>query len=342
MWYFVDLSPAPGAGQPVVLSRPMRSLDALVLSALMALVRGAPPLVFGVSNVDKTTLEIPEGFVRAEFEGDDTIERTDDRPLLVLIMSNSSRRKQLFDALADFHQFGMKKGGPITCADDLDWTQLAKCFDVLHACRQATNENASLMTTRLRVDDFVNDIFVDWTSDTPSPNRLDLFPDFEVEAKVVAGRICHHEKTHASAAACIAAKSRCQILQAVATYICRPGQLNFDFQWYDPEDDTCGPGPILPVGASDLEWEKTDWAVKLKETIWKRIMKATHEHNKGLALLQVRKLIRWWSKGSPQDEMEMDMDADELNFLGRKDVEMVAVVHGKENYTYEFASDDEL
>ncbi|KAJ6441433.1 hypothetical protein O9K51_04983 [Purpureocillium lavendulum] len=57
MWYFVDLSPPGDLSEPAILSRPMRSFDALALSALMTLALGTPPLVFGSI---RTMTKIPQ------------------------------------------------------------------------------------------------------------------------------------------------------------------------------------------------------------------------------------------------------------------------------------------
>lgn len=84
MWYFVDLAPPGDLGAPVILSRPMRSFDALALSALMTLALGRPPLVFGISNATDTLGKVPTGYVRASYEADETIGSTEGKPLLVL------------------------------------------------------------------------------------------------------------------------------------------------------------------------------------------------------------------------------------------------------------------
>ncbi|KJZ73414.1 hypothetical protein HIM_07208 [Hirsutella minnesotensis 3608] len=84
MWYLVDLCPGGDLGEPVILSRPMRCFDALVLSALMTLVSGRPPLVFGISNTKKGLGSLPRSYIRANYEKDETLHRGDDRPLLVL------------------------------------------------------------------------------------------------------------------------------------------------------------------------------------------------------------------------------------------------------------------
>lgn len=72
MFYFVVYSnSAPSRpdffNSPRWLSRPMRAYDALVLSALLTLAVGAPPLVFAVIQDDKKLGAMPEGFERAVY-----------------------------------------------------------------------------------------------------------------------------------------------------------------------------------------------------------------------------------------------------------------------------------
>ncbi|KAL2022154.1 hypothetical protein VTK56DRAFT_5983 [Thermocarpiscus australiensis] len=83
-WFFVDISPPGGVHTPAVLSRPMRAFDCLVLAALMTLVMGQPPLVFGISNSIEGLGKMPWGFTRAHFEADDRVKALADRPVLVM------------------------------------------------------------------------------------------------------------------------------------------------------------------------------------------------------------------------------------------------------------------
>jgi hypothetical protein len=84
MWYFVDLAPPHQVETPAILSRPMRAFDALILSALMTLATGSPPLVFGVSNALEGLGKIPNGFTRVHYEGDERHQAQGEKPLLVL------------------------------------------------------------------------------------------------------------------------------------------------------------------------------------------------------------------------------------------------------------------
>lgn len=84
MWYFVDLGPAGDLAMAPHLSRPMRAFDALILSTLMTLVNGSPPLVFGLANTMETLGQMPLKYKRVTYEADETLERSSDTPLVVL------------------------------------------------------------------------------------------------------------------------------------------------------------------------------------------------------------------------------------------------------------------
>ncbi|KJK79241.1 hypothetical protein H634G_05481 [Metarhizium anisopliae BRIP 53293] len=85
MWYFVDVGPpADDVTAPAHLSRPMRAFDALVLSSLMTLVNGTPPLVFALANTTATLGQMPAKYERVAYEADETLERPRDTPLMVL------------------------------------------------------------------------------------------------------------------------------------------------------------------------------------------------------------------------------------------------------------------
>ncbi|KID95883.1 hypothetical protein MAJ_08190, partial [Metarhizium majus ARSEF 297] len=85
MWYFVDLGPpADDVMAPACLSRPMGASDALILSSLMTLVNGTPPLVFALANTAATLGQMPAKYKRVAYEADETLERPPDTPLVVL------------------------------------------------------------------------------------------------------------------------------------------------------------------------------------------------------------------------------------------------------------------
>jgi len=72
MFYFVEISTsAPGRADyfetPFQISRPMRASEALILSALLTLAVGSPPLVFAVLQGPEGVGEIPESFGRTSY-----------------------------------------------------------------------------------------------------------------------------------------------------------------------------------------------------------------------------------------------------------------------------------
>ncbi|PGH29776.1 hypothetical protein GX50_07476 [[Emmonsia] crescens] len=72
MFYFVDLSMmAPSRPEfyetPLHLSRPMQAVDALILSALVTLAIGAPPLVFAVLQANASLGTMPEMYGRVAY-----------------------------------------------------------------------------------------------------------------------------------------------------------------------------------------------------------------------------------------------------------------------------------
>lgn len=61
----------------------MRAFDALILSALMKLSMGSPPLLFGISNTLDGLVKMPAGFIRANFEGDSRVEPSANKLILI-------------------------------------------------------------------------------------------------------------------------------------------------------------------------------------------------------------------------------------------------------------------
>jgi len=69
MWYFVELSAVPTSSPEystahAVLTRPMRAFDALVLTSIITLAFGSPPLVFGIRPGRGMFGKLPQNFER--------------------------------------------------------------------------------------------------------------------------------------------------------------------------------------------------------------------------------------------------------------------------------------
>lgn len=77
----------------------------------------------------------------------------------------------------------------ISSADQLTEVQLKRFFDILHACGGATDEQATLLTTRASIGGFLDAVFNDWASDCEA-GLVKPELDFLIEAEVVVGAIC--------------------------------------------------------------------------------------------------------------------------------------------------------
>jgi hypothetical protein len=75
VWYFIDLSmTAPSREEhldvPLKLSRPMNAFDTLVLATLLTLAMDAPPLVFGVYQIQETLGNMPDEYINISYAVD--------------------------------------------------------------------------------------------------------------------------------------------------------------------------------------------------------------------------------------------------------------------------------
>ncbi|OAA68977.1 hypothetical protein ISF_03352 [Cordyceps fumosorosea ARSEF 2679] len=86
MWYFVDFAPPDRLLEEApALSRPVRAFDALILSTLVTLAYGAPPLVFGVRYRLENIGRVPAAYLRTRYEADEGLrELTEEEILLVM------------------------------------------------------------------------------------------------------------------------------------------------------------------------------------------------------------------------------------------------------------------
>lgn len=85
MWYFVDFAQPGHMDEEPVLSRPVRAFDALILSTLITLAYGTPPLVFGVRYRLENIGKMPAGYLRTQYEANEVLrEQTLEEVLLVM------------------------------------------------------------------------------------------------------------------------------------------------------------------------------------------------------------------------------------------------------------------
>jgi hypothetical protein len=101
-------------------------------------------------------------------------------------------RDAFFDSLVQAGGGTSEGGGRtrvIAGPDDLYRDELRQCFDILHACGQATQKYASLATTRKSIEGFLAAIFNGFDSaDEKPPEKPEM--SFSVEASAPVGRIC--------------------------------------------------------------------------------------------------------------------------------------------------------
>ncbi|KAJ6441430.1 Clavaminate synthase-like protein [Purpureocillium lavendulum] len=224
--------------------------------------------------------------------------------------TSTEARQQLFDALEKGDRFAAMKRN-IASAEHLTEVQLARCFDILHACGRATDDQATLATTRQSVDGFLEAVFQDWSSEAPGELlRPEL--EFMVDAEVVAGRICVTETRqvtyalvpsivspshHNSISYCTAADPACTVeVAASATYSSNPAMLKQEFLTTDPF--TRQPEAACLMGRGDVRWVSTDWRATLRETLLSKVVAKAAKFNKHLAIWKARRLVVAWSKGS--------------------------------------------
>lgn len=102
--------------------------------------------------------------------------------------SNKSSRERLFEALEHGNPI-LRAARTIESADDLEEAELKRCFEILHACGSATDEEASLKKTRETIEEFLDAIFKDWSTDNHQEMNKPVM-DFIVREAVAVGKIC--------------------------------------------------------------------------------------------------------------------------------------------------------
>ncbi|EGU83691.1 hypothetical protein FOXB_05800 [Fusarium oxysporum f. sp. conglutinans Fo5176] len=107
--------------------------------------------------------------------------------------SSVESRNRLFTSL-ELGDHIFRNPRSITTPDDLDDSELKRCFDILHACSLATEFNATLSNTKDTMEDFLTAIFKNWTGDAGEPDKPTM--DFVVREYISVGNIC--SKRHAS------------------------------------------------------------------------------------------------------------------------------------------------
>ncbi|GAB0137995.1 hypothetical protein EsDP_00006244 [Epichloe bromicola] len=243
----------------------------------------------------------------------------------VLITPREARqaRRRFFDDLGAGAQYpGMPK--PISSADQLTEVQLKKCFDILHACGTATDDGATLETTRASIDGFLDAVFRDWKCDADTDSGL-VRPELEfmVEADVIAGTICTAPDQHRDASTCRASNTCKADISASASYSCNPAMLKMEFTMLDPF--TGLPEAFCPLGRADIRWAGADWRESLRRSLAAKLLSRMHRYNKHLAVWQARRLIRAWSKGS----VCLGPGVADMGFMGENAISLILLALGE-------------
>lgn len=105
--------------------------------------------------------------------------------------STNSSRQYLFAAL-ELGNYFIRQPCSIASANNLDEIQLKRCFEILHACHVATNPDATLVSTRDIIEDFLKAVFKEWTG---QDERTMVKPkmDFVVSEFTRVGNICGND-----------------------------------------------------------------------------------------------------------------------------------------------------
>ncbi|KAG8409300.1 hypothetical protein J3459_017607 [Metarhizium acridum] len=210
----------------------------------------------------------------------------------------------------------------ISSADQLTEVQLGRLFDMLHACGAATDERATLLTTRASVDGFVDAVFNDWRSDKEG-DLVKPELEFLVEAEVAAGTICVTPDHHRDVGGCRVSDTCNAVVSAVVSYSCNPAMLKVEYTVVDPFSGQ--PEAFCPLWRKDIRWAEAGWKDTLRQTIEGKLVSKIHRYNKHLAVWHARKLIQDWSKGS----ISPGPNASTLGFIGRDAVAWVVMGLGE-------------
>ncbi|RGP78972.1 hypothetical protein FLONG3_2878 [Fusarium longipes] len=75
--------------------------------------------------------------------------------------SDLNSRQYLFEAL-ELGCYFLRHPRPILSADDLDEIELTRCFEILHACHIASDDTATLHSTKNTMGGFLKAVFNGW------------------------------------------------------------------------------------------------------------------------------------------------------------------------------------
>ncbi|KAH8670543.1 hypothetical protein BGZ61DRAFT_497694 [Ilyonectria robusta] len=114
--------------------------------------------------------------------------------------SSKRSRDRVFTALEHGDPF-LRTPRSIITADDLDEVELKRCFEILHACAEATDPTVTLTSTRETMEGFLDAIFKDWTGNEPDEPAKPAM-DFVLREYIGVGNVCQQPGSHRGAKSC--------------------------------------------------------------------------------------------------------------------------------------------
>ncbi|KAF5654786.1 hypothetical protein F25303_1130 [Fusarium sp. NRRL 25303] len=222
--------------------------------------------------------------------------------------SSVESRDRLFTSL-ELGEYIFRSPRSITTPDDLDYSELKRCFDILHACSVATEFNATLSKTKDTMEDFLTAIFKNWTGDAGEPDKPAM--DFVVREYISVGNICSQPANHRTSSSCAEFSSCRTPVFGIATYRSRPAQLSISFSTTEPEQSSSQDAQdfFCPMERTDVRWEEGDWMADLR-----RSMKRTC----------INKVHSGWAKGS----IGMGKDVEVFSFVAKEAVDAAFAMMG--------------
>ncbi|KAF5722964.1 hypothetical protein FMUND_2321 [Fusarium mundagurra] len=237
--------------------------------------------------------------------------------------SSLESRNRLFTSL-ELGDHIFRSPRSITTPDDLDDSELKRCFDILHACSLATEFNATLSKTKDTMEDFLTAIFKNWTGDAGEPDKPAM--DFVVREYISVGNICSQPANHRTSSSCAESSSCRTPVYGIATYRSRPAQLSISFSTTEPEQGSSQDAQdfFCPMERTDVRWEEGDWMADLRRSMKRTCINKVHRYNKHLAIWYVRCLVGGWAKGS----ISMGKDVEVFSFVAKEAVDAAFAMMG--------------
>lgn len=151
--------------------------------------------------------------------------------------SNKRSRDRVFTALEHGDPF-LRTPRSIITADDLDEVELKRCFEILHACAEATDPTVTLTSTRETMEGFLDAVFKEWTGNEPDEPAKPVM-NFVLREYIGVGNVCEQPGSHRGAKSCADAPLCRAVVYVMATYRSRPAQLEIGYCLNEPSSEQC-------------------------------------------------------------------------------------------------------